>query len=204
MTDKEYIQKLLDSYLVAETTREEEKILSDYFCSHQDIPAEWQNFSVLFRGLRLAKTRTIAFHKRTFLKWSAIAAVAAGILLLLVFRFSQEPVEEQPVVAETIEQCNPQSVPQPIVEEKKEEVMTEVQPAPQLARKQRKAVRKQSISVEPMLAKAEPITEASAQNNYEERLSDPSNPYLLATAQLQDLRSRGERLDREVAMLMQH
>ena len=117
MTNKEYIQKLLDSYLVAETTKEEEKLLSDYFCSHQDIPTEWQNFSIMFRGLRQAKTRTIVFHKRTFLKWSAIAAVAACILLLLVFRFSQEPVEEKPLVAETIEQ----SIPKPIVEEKKVE-----------------------------------------------------------------------------------
>ena len=39
-TNKEYIQKLLDSYMVAGTTKEEEKLLSEYFCTHQDIPAE--------------------------------------------------------------------------------------------------------------------------------------------------------------------
>ena len=123
MTNKEYIQKLLDSYLVAGTTKEEEKLLSDYFCSHQDIPAEWQNFSVMFRGLRQAKTKSIAFHKRTLLKWSAVTAVAASILLLLVFRFGQEPEEEQPVVAEVIEpKMVEQNTPQPIVEEKKVEL----------------------------------------------------------------------------------
>ena len=128
MTNKEYIQKLLDSYMVAETTKEEEELLSDYFCSHQDIPAEWQNFSVMFRGLRQAKTRIVAFHKRTFLKWSVVTAVAASVILLLVFRFSQEPVEEQPVEANTVEQSIPQPVPQPIVEKKGEEVLAEVQP----------------------------------------------------------------------------
>ena len=108
MTNKEYIQKLLDSYMVAETTKEEERLLSDYFCSHQDIPAEWQKFSVMFRGLRQAKTRTIAFHKRTFLKWSAVTAVAASILLLLAFHFTQKPAEEQPLVAEVVEQPAPE------------------------------------------------------------------------------------------------
>ena len=140
--------------------------------------------------------------------YSAIAAVAASILLILVFRFGQEPVEEQPVVAETTEQSIPQPLPRPIVEEEKEEVLAEVQPAPQPVKKHKKAVRKQTTPIEePTLAEAEPVAESTARDsrdNYKEKLSNPSNPYLLATAQLQDLRSRGERLDREVAMLMQH
>ena len=36
--EKGYIQKLLDSYLAAETTREEEDLLADYFCTHRDVP----------------------------------------------------------------------------------------------------------------------------------------------------------------------
>ena len=56
---------------------------------------------------------------------------------------------------------------------------------------------------EPMLAEAE-MTKKAPTENIQQRHIDSSNPYLLATAQLQDLRSRGERLDREVAMLMQH
>lgn len=36
----------------------------------------------------------------------------------------------------------------------------------------------------------------------EDGLLGMNNPYLIAATQLQDVRERGERLDREVAMLM--
>ena len=107
--EKEYIQKLLDSYMAAETTKEEERLLSDYFCSHQDIPAEWQNFSVMFRGLRQVKARTIVFHKRLFLKWSAVAAVAASIILAFILWPNSPAVVEQPVVADVVELPAPEA-----------------------------------------------------------------------------------------------
>ncbi len=131
-----------------------------------------------------------------------VFAAAACILLLLVFRFTQEPVEEKPVlplgqpqaeVTEPVEQSTLQPTPESTPEEK-----------PRVAHEPNKAHKPHKPQEKPLLAEAEPITEAPARNNHEERFSDPSNPYLLATAQLQDLRSRGERLDREVAMLMQH
>ena len=218
-TNKEYIQKLLDSYMVAGTTKEEEKLLSEYFCTHQDIPAEWQNYSVMFRGLRQAKTRSVAFHKGTSLKWSAVAAAAASILLLLVLRFSQKPDAEQPVVAEVVEQ--PDAEPSEFSEASNcsessncsdssgcSESSNSSEPAEPVKPKETYNPRKVSKPVEdPLLAEAEPVTAPTARdsrNHYEEKLSNPSNPYQLAVAQLQDLRSRGERLDREVAMLMQH
>lgn len=79
MMEKEYIQKLLDSYMAAETTKEEEQLLSDYFSTHRDIPAEWRNISVLFRSIRQYKQKSDASHKRAILKWSAAAAVIAII-----------------------------------------------------------------------------------------------------------------------------
>lgn len=92
--------------------------------------------------------------------YSVVAAIAACILLLLVFRFSQETVEEQPVVAKVVEQSIPQPAPQPIVEEKKEEALPEVKPTPQPAKKHRKAVIKPEAPAEPTLAQAEqPIHE---------------------------------------------
>lgn len=51
MMEKEYIEKLLESYMAAETTEEEEQLLSDYFRTNHDFPAEWRNYSVLFRGI---------------------------------------------------------------------------------------------------------------------------------------------------------
>ena len=66
----------------------------------------------------------------------AIAAIAASILLLLVFNINKETIEEKPVVAEviepgTIKQSKPQPVPSPVIEEKKDETLAEVQPMPQ-------------------------------------------------------------------------
>ena len=75
MMEKAYIQKLLDSYMAAETTKEEERLLSDYFCTHQDIPAEWRNFSIMFRGMRQYEQKPEASSMKTLLKWSAVAAV---------------------------------------------------------------------------------------------------------------------------------
>lgn len=75
MMEKEYIQKLLDSYMAAITTKEEERLLSDYFCTHQDIPAEWRNFSIMFRGMRQYEQKPEASSMKTLLKWSAVAAV---------------------------------------------------------------------------------------------------------------------------------
>ena len=77
--EKGYIQKLLDSYLAAQTTREEEDLLAEYFCTHRGVPAEWQNFSILFRGLRQDRPKSVSLHKSYVLKWSAAAAVIAII-----------------------------------------------------------------------------------------------------------------------------
>ena len=101
--------------------------------------------------------------KKVIRRWlyPSIATIAASVLLLLVFRFSQWPVEEQPivqqpVVAETIEQSTPQpTVSEPIVQEKQEEALPEVQPTPQPVKKRRKAVKKQTTPIEePQLATA--------------------------------------------------
>lgn len=80
----------------------------------------------------------------------AIMATAAAILIafLLWPKSNKDTItqqEVQPIVAET----NSQPVPQPAVEEKKEEtVMAVMQATPQPVKKRRKAVKKQSIPIE--------------------------------------------------------
>ena len=99
-TEKGYIQKLLDSYLAAETTREEEDLLADYFCTHREVPAEWRNFSILFRGIRQGKPKSVSLHKSYVLKWSAAAAVIAIIFGIgLFFMHKEESVEPNKSVA---------------------------------------------------------------------------------------------------------
>lgn len=109
MMEKEYIQKLLASYMAAETTKEEEQLLSDYFSTHRDIPAEWWNISVLFRSIRQYKQKPDASHKRAILKWSAAAAVITIIFGTGVFFMQRKDRYVEPsksVAVEVIRQTD--------------------------------------------------------------------------------------------------
>ncbi len=151
------------------------------------------------------------------LKW--LAAVAACALLLLIFHFGQKQAEEKPIVAEVtekpkvVEHGTPQapspSITPTIVEEKQEKQLAEVQPTTQPVKKQRKAVKRRSVQEKPMLAEAEPKQESTAPADDSDGddttpafSSSMEDPFLLAAAQAQGIRSRGERLHREISMLM--
>lgn len=88
--EKEYIQKLLNKYMSAETTKEEEQLLSDYFSSHRDIPAEWQDYSILFRGIKQYEPIATVSHRSVVLKWSAAAAVITVIFGTGLFLMRQD------------------------------------------------------------------------------------------------------------------
>ncbi len=49
------IETLLDKFMVGKTTIEEESLLSQYFSTAHDVPAEWKDYQALFgyidRGL---------------------------------------------------------------------------------------------------------------------------------------------------------
>ena len=97
-------------------------------------------------------------HSRRRAGWGWVCSIAAALLIAFLLwpeshKNTTTQPEEQPVVAE----ANSQPVPQPIVEEEKEEMMAEVTPTPQPVRKHREAVMKQSTPVEPVLVQAEPI-----------------------------------------------
>lgn len=114
MTEKEHIQQLLDSYLAAETTREEEQLLSDYFCTHQDIPAEWRAFSVMFRGIRHHEQEPVGSHHSHLLKWVAAAALMAFVFgtgwLLMHQEATNKPSDAivQTIVTHTADAIAPQ------------------------------------------------------------------------------------------------
>ena len=111
MDDLLYIQRLLDRFEAAETTEEEERLLTDYFASHDDVPAAWTAYAVMFRGFH-AKAFTKARQEETPtsaatplpqrkpgspadgktrrpLLWTlvsvATAAVVAGLFLMLTY-----------------------------------------------------------------------------------------------------------------------
>lgn len=116
----------------------------------------------------LAERKSSKQSKRPIaLRWLAVG-IAASVLLLLFFRFGQEPVEkqpivQQPVVAETIEQSTPQpTVSEPIIEEKKEEPQKVIKAnKPHKIHKSHRSFQpskpQEVPPADPMLAEAEPV-----------------------------------------------
>lgn len=101
MNEKEYIQILLDRYMAADTTEEEELFLSDYFSSRQDIPSEWRSYSIMFRGLGQCGQRKVLSKKTPVLRWSVMAAVIIVIIaiasLLLLHREETTVKPDKPI-----------------------------------------------------------------------------------------------------------
>lgn len=139
--------------------------------------------------------------KRRWLYPLSTIAVAASVLLLIMLNIGkQKPDQQPPVVAEVV------PMPQDSTEETKATIPTEAieQPVvgqaekPQPAKKRRK-VHKPALE-EPVPQEAEPAQVEPEQEN--EYLPQQPDLYLLAIADAQDIRSRGERLYQEVAQLM--
>ena len=144
--------------------------------------------------------------KRRWLYPLSTIAVAASVLLLIMLNIGkQQPEQQPPVIAEVV--TEPQDSTEEthataptVVTEQKQPAMAQAE-KPKLTRRQKPTVRKETIA-EPPAEEAVPM-ETPAEGAFpEDRLLDMNNPYLIAAAQLQDVRERGERLDREVAMLM--
>lgn len=158
--EKQYIQQLLDRYMAAETTQEEEALLADYFCTHHDVPAEWRTFSILFRGLRQGKAQEAPRRKPTLLRWSAAAAVVvvamgAGLLFLPSDHSGVAPTKP---VAVAVQPAQPTVAPQP--EPQAQSERHEVEPDVQMTQAARpnpskRHARKAHATVEPPMPKAQ-------------------------------------------------
>jgi hypothetical protein len=147
--------------------------------------------------------------RRSPLLWRGLGggciAVAASVLLLILLNVRTQQAEQPPVIAEIV--TEPQDSTEEthataptVVTEQKQPAMAQAE-KPKLTRRQKPTVRKETIA-EPPAEEAVPM-ETPAEGAFpEDRLLNMNNPYLIAAAQLQDVRERGERLDREVAMLM--
>lgn len=147
--------------------------------------------------------------RRSPLLWRGIGggciAVAASVLLLILLNVRTQQAEQPPVIAEIV--TEPQDSTEEthataptVVTEQKQPAMAQAE-KPKLTRRQKPTVRKETIA-EPPAEEAVPMETPTEGAFPEDRLLDMNNPYLIAAAQLQDIRERGERLDREVAMLM--
>ena len=143
--------------------------------------------------------------------WLYVAsAVAASVLLLLTFHFWQKMTEETPqsVVAEQNSPKKEIIVKKPVEMEQKTVAMVEEPKMVQevVPRKQRvaKVVKKeeveeevsvQEVPVDPVEEELMAVVQESA---YDQVFEDP---YAYVMNQMRDIRSRGERLQQEVAMV---
>ena len=95
---KEHIGRLLDKFMEGTSTLEEENILSQYFAQDQ-IPAEWEEYRLLFAEFEAMKSQSSAKPKRRWIGWSVAAAIVAGILYIAIPSAHQEDGTNQ-LVAE--------------------------------------------------------------------------------------------------------
>lgn len=143
--------------------------------------------------------------RRSPLLWRGIGggciAVAASVLLLILLNVRTQQAEQTPVVAEevTVPKDNMEETPQKIASTKAiEQPIVAQTEKPQPAKKRRK-VHKPALE-EPAHQEAEPAQVEPEQEN--EYLPQQPDLYLLAIADAQDIRSRGERLYQEVAQMI--
>ena len=116
---KEYIQSLLDKYMDGTTTLEEEDALARFF-RHQEVPAEWEDYRLLFREIDAMKPVSSEIveikpenRRKQWMGWSAAAAVAAVILYFAIPPKQTEPIEPlKPLTAkvDTATTVSPQEI----------------------------------------------------------------------------------------------
>lgn len=95
---KAYIEALLDKFMAGTSTLEEEDILSQYFAQSQ-IPAEWEQYRLLFAELEAMKPEVKP--KRRWIGWVAAAAIVAGMLYLTIPSSKTSATDSGALVAES-------------------------------------------------------------------------------------------------------
>ena len=170
MTDKQ-INDLLDRFMAGETSEQEERLLTDYFCTRTDIPEAWAAYAVMFRGFRQPTAHEVPIRNYQHRWWMA---AAAAILVLLGFWWYLPERESQPETVAKTETPVPKPTVQPAVEETTQQVAV-VAEAPKPARKVRAVKPHDTVKAE--LAEA-PVSEAEAVAEAVTEIDDPATNLL--------------------------
>lgn len=145
--------------------------------------------------------------RRRELKRLLLVAASLVLVVGIGFKFLRLPKQTETKVVQVVER-EEQPAKQPVVEPSQPVVAEAEEPLRQKPSKRSKPiVRKEKASISPSLsqeenvATAEPSTPPSEQTM--EAFVEPPDPYLALEAQVQDIRSRGERFSQEIAQLME-
>ncbi|MCR5534572.1 MAG: hypothetical protein K6F47_05340 [Bacteroidaceae bacterium] len=193
---KQEIADLLNKFMAGETSLDEENILAQYFRTHE-VSDEWKEYKEMFalfdggtvdieqEGKPVAKPKIIPF------RW-IMTGIAASVILLICISLlmkDSEPVKQQPVVAEVVEQPAPGAPEAPECSETPE-ASDKPEPVKPTNSKRTYKARKVSKPIEePLLAEVETD-------------EDMEDPFLAIAEQMQDIRLRGEQVRQEVAQLI--
>ena len=169
MTDKQ-INDLLDRFMAGETSEQEERLLTDYFCTRTDIPEEWAAYAVMFRGFRQSAAHKVPIRHYQHRWWMA---AAAAILLLLGFWWYMPERESQSETVARTETPATKPMVQSAVETTQQVAF--VAEAPKPARKVRAA--KPHDTVEAVVEEA-PVSEGEAVAEAVIEINDPATDLL--------------------------
>ena len=215
---KQKIADLLNKFMSGETSLDEENILAQYFHTHE-VSDEWKEYKemfALFDGGAVdieQEAKPVAKPKIIPFRW-IMTGIAASVILLIgisLLMKDSEPVKQEPVVAEVVEQ--------PVLKTPKASEYSEVseysesseksEPSEPVKPKRTYKARKVSKAVEePLLAEAEVNAshleeiERGAAEDVHPIHPEMNDPYLAIMEQMKDIRSRGERVRQEVAQLI--
>ena len=141
-----------------------------------DVDAEWAKFSREVIGQETASRQGVV--------WRSMAIAASIALVAGLFIFGSETVEpESQIAQQTVKQAPPQLTSAPVVEEPQEEVVQIKAPSKlQPAKKRRKVVTKR-VELIP---------------------TEEQDPFVAMAAQVEDIRSRGQRLHQEIEQRMRN
>ena len=227
---QEHIESLLRLYDEARTTDEQEAELATFFRTTKDVPEEWMGYADLFSVFDTSESlfsenelddylmQAVSQQdtkSRTHRVWlySAIGAVAASVLLIILGvngLFHESP---QTFVKNSMDSCkkvqrlllqSPRTLTEKSLQSSSK-VHGESDPLTEEMFASTEKNEVTSAETEELASVVEPVEdkpldiEPQPMYDYDPRMEDP---FLIAEKHIRDIRSRGERLQQEVALVM--
>lgn len=149
---------------------------------------------------------TTVLPKQHYIRWISVAA-SLVLVVGIGFKFLNLPKQSETKVVEAVER-EEQPAKQPVMEPSQPVVAEAEEPLQQKpSRRSKPTARKEKTSLSSSLSQEEEVATAepsiSSSEETMEAFVEPADPYLALEAQVQDIRSRGERFSQEIAQLME-